>query len=275
MRNLTSMKRIESLCAVVALAVGVGVGCGGSVAPADSGMDATRPVDGTAMMNDTNVPPMCANIQEGQPCAMEGEQCGGPCSDPCQFCNVWRCSQRRWSRLEVFPLPCRDGGPTMDGYERDAPTGLTDVVVVDSSFRPDPTAIVLIQEQGGVAGTGPAVAVRGDGSVYVWVTQSGLRADALDLMRARTLPRVSLDRVAELFALWQGTSRRGLPHGPGQLECGVSITVKACAGCMSDEFSYVQASQVTPELNAFWGWYARNVILDRGDTPPNNYCSGG
>ncbi len=269
------MKRIESLCAVVLLALSIVTGCGGTVGPVDSGMDASRPLDGTAMMNDTNVPPACVNIQEGQPCAPEGQQCGGPCSNPCEFCNVWRCSGGRWGRIEVFPRPCVDGGPVVDRVvPRDVFPTSADVVVSDSSFRPDPTAIVLIQEQGGVAGTGPAIAVRGDGSVYVWMTQNGLRADALDVMRARALPRIPLDRVAELFAIWQGTDRSGLPHGPGRLECGVTITVKACAACMADELNYVQSTQVGPELNAFWEWYVRNVIFERGEAAPSTFCFG-
>lgn len=233
----------------------------------DSALDAA---DATTVASDSDVPLNCANVQEGQACSVEGQSCGGPCNNPCEFCNVWRCSGGRWARLEVFPMPCSDGGPAVD-----VPNASSDVVVTDSSFRPDPTAIVLIQEQGGFAGTGPAIAVRGDGSVYVWTNQRGVRLDALDLASARMAPAVAPERVAELLAIWQATSRVGLPHGPGRLECGVSVEVKACAGCITDRLSYVEAAQVSPELNTFWQWYMRNVMFQIGENPPSSYCSGG
>jgi len=56
----------------------------------------------------------CAGAVEGGSCAAEGTFCGGPCTDPCMFCNVLRCVGGRWGRLEVPPLPpdmCRDAGP--------------------------------------------------------------------------------------------------------------------------------------------------------------------
>ncbi len=55
----------------------------------------------------------CAGAVEGGACAPEGAFCGGPCTNPCAFCNVLRCVGGRWGRLEVPPLPpdmCRDAG---------------------------------------------------------------------------------------------------------------------------------------------------------------------
>ena len=36
----------------------------------------------------------CAGVVEGGACATEGQTCGGPCTNPCQFCNLFRCGAR-------------------------------------------------------------------------------------------------------------------------------------------------------------------------------------
>jgi len=46
--------------------------------------------------------------EEGTPCAAEGLFCGGPCEDPCQFCNLIRCEGGVWTQLEAPPAPCLD-----------------------------------------------------------------------------------------------------------------------------------------------------------------------
>ncbi|MCY1013557.1 hypothetical protein OV079_50130 [Nannocystis pusilla] len=43
---------------------------------------------------------------EGDPCTTEGASCSTDCSDQCQFCNKWTCSEGMWTRIEVFPEPC-------------------------------------------------------------------------------------------------------------------------------------------------------------------------
>lgn len=55
----------------------------------------------------------CAGVVLGGACSPEGQTCGGPCTNPCQFCNIFRCAGGRWGRVEVPPLPpdmCRDAG---------------------------------------------------------------------------------------------------------------------------------------------------------------------
>lgn len=44
--------------------------------------------------------------REGSPCEHEGDSCGGPCADPCQFCNIMQCTEGTWQHLEVFPNEC-------------------------------------------------------------------------------------------------------------------------------------------------------------------------
>lgn len=47
-----------------------------------------------------------SSITEGAACSTEGQSCGGPCTDECSFCNIFRCEGGEWTRLEVFPAPC-------------------------------------------------------------------------------------------------------------------------------------------------------------------------
>lgn len=47
-----------------------------------------------------------SSITEGEACANEGQTCGGPCTDACSFCNLFRCEGGEWTRIEVFPAPC-------------------------------------------------------------------------------------------------------------------------------------------------------------------------
>ena len=84
----------------------------------DAAMDATdaaRPPDAAPEAGaDVAADASCAGAVAGEACAAEGTFCGGPCTNPCAFCNVLRCAGGRWGRIEVPPLPpdmCRDAGP--------------------------------------------------------------------------------------------------------------------------------------------------------------------
>src|SRR5262245_35113679 len=52
----------------------------------------------------------CTNAVDGAPCDDEGASCGGPCTDPCSFCNIVTCQLGTWQHMEVFPAPCFDCG---------------------------------------------------------------------------------------------------------------------------------------------------------------------
>jgi len=48
----------------------------------------------------------------GEPCTVENQQCGTCPADPCVFCNIIRCHDGKWTRIEIFPSPScgqRDG----------------------------------------------------------------------------------------------------------------------------------------------------------------------
>lgn len=61
-----------------------------------------------ASTSDAGACPM--DITEGGSCTSEGQICGGPCTDECSFCNLWRCNGGTWQRMEAFPAPCFDCG---------------------------------------------------------------------------------------------------------------------------------------------------------------------
>lgn len=48
----------------------------------------------------------CDLATNGAPCSQEGQTCGGPCPDACQFCHLTRCSGGHWQDAEAFPAPC-------------------------------------------------------------------------------------------------------------------------------------------------------------------------
>lgn len=81
-------------------AVGAGAGGSGSeVTSADAGNEDAGPVVSA-----------CETAMDMAPCDVEGQTCGGPCTDECSFCNMTRCSGGIWTQLEVFPAPCFDCG---------------------------------------------------------------------------------------------------------------------------------------------------------------------
>jgi hypothetical protein len=46
-------------------------------------------------------------------CRGEGVICGS-CTNPCQFCNLLRCTDGTWQAMEVFPAPCMECGDALD-----------------------------------------------------------------------------------------------------------------------------------------------------------------
>lgn len=84
-----------------------GGGSDGGVADGGASMDAGGGVD-AGEASDAGVD--CATAEVDMACAVEGAFCGGPCTDPCSFCNLLSCSGGVWNRVEVFPTPCFDCG---------------------------------------------------------------------------------------------------------------------------------------------------------------------
>lgn len=67
---------------------------------------ATTTSDPTATTGEADCPDQFP--EDGQPCTSEGLICGGPCEDPCAFCNLSKCEDGTWMQLEVFPANCLD-----------------------------------------------------------------------------------------------------------------------------------------------------------------------
>jgi hypothetical protein len=84
-----------------------------AIAPSDAAPDLVDAVADAAVdvgPADTGEPcPQDFQAADGQPCASEGRVCGGPCSDPCHFCNLLTCEAGHWTWMEIFPDPnCGD-----------------------------------------------------------------------------------------------------------------------------------------------------------------------
>jgi hypothetical protein len=69
---------------------------------ADSDADRDRDAESDT---DTDCPPNVVDLID-TPCDVEGTSCGGPCTDPCSFCNIISCTDGTWRHLEAFPMPC-------------------------------------------------------------------------------------------------------------------------------------------------------------------------
>lgn len=72
------------------------------------GSDATS--DGSATSGERDP---CLDAVAGATCSSDGVTCGGPCTDMCQFCNLTRCQNGTWQRMEVFPAPCFECGDAL------------------------------------------------------------------------------------------------------------------------------------------------------------------
>ena len=88
------------LCPIVVCA------CGDDGGPTP--IDAALP---DAAMSDANLDCSAPTVADGMPCQVDGQTCGGPCNDPCSFCNVLVCDNGTWGRIEVVPAPCFACGP--------------------------------------------------------------------------------------------------------------------------------------------------------------------
>lgn len=194
----------------------------------------------------------CAGAVEGAPCSMEGQSCGGPCTDPCRFCNIFRCASGHWTRLEIFPMPCTDGG----GADATSSSG----------------ARMLWEAPGGFAGTGPAVVVDADGTVRVWENTRGVDLESPSAP-TRTL-RVTEAAARDLFARWSMVDRSMLPHGGSSGECSGRASYRACgdASCRVESVMFTNAAQLAPEMNPVRMWFEEFLPGEAGSAHPATYC---
>ncbi len=236
------------------------VACSSSVTPAidaatvdgsvaDVGVDIGMPSDRSAV----DVGSACGTVSEGATCSEEGRTCGGPCLDPCQFCNIFQCTSGRWGQLMVFPRPCTDAGAA------DAAASMAG-------------ARMLWQGPGGFAGTGPAVMVDGDGTVRVWETTTGVEL-ASPSAPTRTL-RVTVAAAADLFARWDRADRSALPHPGPVTDCYGRVSYLPCMapGCRVETVTFGVAAQLSPEMNPVRQWFEETLIGEMSAAYPRTYC---
>ncbi len=144
--------------------------------------------------------------------------------------------------LAEGPCPVRDAGTP-------------DATASDGGARPYVSARMVWQSPGGIVGWGPAVMVRGDGTVLAWAMVrefDAVGAPPPDY----TETRVTTAQVDDLFARWERVSRSGLPHGPMRSnECYPSVSVQRCPACAPERIRYSHPDQLTPEMTEVWAWF--------------------
>ncbi len=82
---------------------------------------------------------------------------------------------------------------------------------------------------------------------------------------------MSVAAAGDLFKRVAAVELSALPHGADTAECGVSGIVLACATCTEQRLDYNTASQVTPEMNEVWAWFAAQPSLVTYS--PAQYCA--
>lgn len=129
-------------------------------------------------------------------------------------------------------------------------------------------AVMLWQAPGGFAGTGPAIRVQDDGTVWTWRSVTELSLDGPTPMPDGQIS-LPASRVSELFAHWTRLDLSRLPHGPmTSNDCYPSVRVRRCRACAEELLRYQGPAQLTPEMNAVWGWFAMNPSLPQ----PRSFC---
>jgi hypothetical protein len=133
-------------------------------------------------------------------------------------------------------------------------------------------SLMTWQAPGGFAGTGPALAVFGDGSVHVWSSIPGFDPKTPPTTAPSLTFTVTAAQLADLFARWAGTSLSGLPHPGGGAECYATVFVSPCPTCETSTLSYNQDTQVSPEMMNVWNWFDTNLFSNGTAAYPRSYC---
>lgn len=134
-----------------------------------------------------------------------------------------------------------------------------------------PTAYLAWQAPGGVAGTGPAVVVSGEGWADTWENVNGFSPERppSSATGTYTLTRAQTD---DLFSRLASVSISSLPH-PTSLgyECYPSLYLRLCEGCATTTLSYTAPQALLPEMDPVWLWFDR-LLGKAAWTNPRNYC---
>ncbi len=169
--------------------------------------------------------------------------------------------------------PYRSDGvcPAVDGGSPDVPhvdAGAPDVAV-DAGASRYAGARMSWESPGGFAGWGPAVIVRGDGTVNTWRMANGFGTGEPARTPDETIT-VSPAAIDDLFSRWERADTGRLPHGTAtSADCYPRVTVRLCERCETRDIMYQHPSQLTPEMNEVWAWFATHVP----STQPSSFCA--
>jgi hypothetical protein len=109
----------------------------------------------------------------------------------------------------------------------------------------------------GVIGAGGGIKIFGEGTVQAWKQRPMPLSGPPDYDGT-----ISADEEIDLFTRLGAVDLSALPHGPGIEECSVTLAFTACdADCTQSHLEYVDAAQVTPQMNAVWAWFDARADL--------------
>jgi hypothetical protein len=134
-----------------------------------------------------------------------------------------------------------------------------------------PNAYLAWQAPGGVAGTGPAVVVGGQGWADTWENVKGFSPETppSSATGTYTLTRTQAD---DLFSRLASVNVSSLPH-PTTLgyECYPRLYFRLCEGCATTTLNYPAPQALAPEMDPVWLWFDQLLGKD-AFTNPRSYC---
>ncbi|MBN2576298.1 MAG: hypothetical protein JXP73_17180 [Deltaproteobacteria bacterium] len=143
---------------------------------------------------------------------------------------------------------------------------------LDGGVPSYPTAYLAWQAPGGVAGTGPAVVVGGQGWADTWDNVHGFEPEQPP-SSATGIYTLTREQADDLFARLAAINPSSLPH-PSSLgyECYPRLYFRMCTDCPTTTLEYNVPQQLAPEFDPVWRWF--DELLGQGTgTNPRMYCN--
>jgi hypothetical protein len=125
-----------------------------------------------------------------------------------------------------------------------------------------PGARLVWQAPGGFAGTGPVLAVDGDGFLRTWGSSGeiGLEDPSWSAADYDHSESIGYEGANALFRLLTAVDYSGLPHPPGPWsECYPLLIFRSCATCEPVRLDYGSAPDLLPEMQSVYDWLDRRL----------------
>jgi hypothetical protein len=215
--------------------------------------------------------------------------CGGPSGGTCpvgQFCDLAsNCGMIVNAPGVCMPFGgnviCSDQAMPVCGCEgrtypndcQRAAAGMLKAMdgVCADSVASYPSAYLAWQTSTGLAGSGPAAAVKAPDWLVTWASTASFPPESLPGNLTAMHPLTSTD-TDDLFLRLAGVNVSALPHGPSTTsDCQATLYFRLCEGCAANTLTYNSADQIGPEMELIWSWFDR-MLGATAMTNPRNFC---